>query len=158
MFELIEEASSIPLNFKKSYYRQNKILKEMRFLHTAFEGIKLDISYQYNPPIIRRGSICMFCYSLFEAKENIYLIDISTDNWKEAEDKYIALRLANNGKKLIVDITKHFIASYNEELGGYYYIQPSNNNAVLKYIPCIINFDGSIYRTSWFDNYNNEVY
>ena len=38
-FELIEEPSSIPLTLD-DYHTQNKILKAMRFLHTAFGGIK----------------------------------------------------------------------------------------------------------------------
>lgn len=151
MFELIEEASSIPLTLEIAYYRQNKILKAMRFLHTAFEGIKLDTSDTFKPPIIKKGSICMFCYSLFEAKENIRLID----NCKESEEKYIALTLSNNGRELILDITANLMASYNEELGGFYYIK---NNSVLKYIPCLINFDGTNYKINYFDNYNNEVY
>lgn len=151
MFELIEDASSIPITLEKAYHRQNKILKEMRFLHTAFEGIKLDITNTFEPPVILQGSICLFCYSLFEAKENIIL----EDNCKEAKEKYIALRLSNNGKELILEITGSLIASYNEELGGFYY---TTNSSVSKYIPCIITFDGTIYGINYFDNYNNEVY
>ena len=44
MFELIEEPISIPLNLEEAYKRQNEILKRIRFLHTAFEGIKIDFS------------------------------------------------------------------------------------------------------------------
>ena len=77
-FELIEEPSSIPLTLD-DYHTQNKILKEMRFLHTAFDGIKLAISDKYKPPIILKGSICPFCYSIFEAKEDI-ILEIASQN------------------------------------------------------------------------------
>ena len=42
MFNLIEEASSIPLTLENGYKRQNKILQNMRYLYTSFEGIKLN--------------------------------------------------------------------------------------------------------------------
>ena len=112
-FELIEEPSSIPLTLD-AYNKQNEILNKMIFLHTAFEGIKLDISDNSKPPVILKGSICPFCYSIFEAKENIIL----KDNCKEANQKYIILKLSNNGKELIPEITESLIANYNEELGG----------------------------------------
>ena len=138
MFELIEEASSIPLTLD-AYNKQNEILNKMIFLHTAFEGIKLDISDNSKPPVILKGSICPFCYSIFEAKENIIL------------------KLSNNGKELIPEITESLIANYNEELGGFY---STANNSVSKYIQCIITYaaDENKYGISYFDIYNNEVY
>ena len=151
MFELIEEASSIPLTLENAYYKQNKILKEMRFLHTAFDGVKLDISDNSKPPVILKGSICPFCYSIFEAKEDIIL----TDNFIEANQKYIILKLSNNGKELIPEITESLIANYNEELGGFY---SATNNSVSKYINCIITYYETKYGISYFDIYNNEVY
>ena len=151
MFELIEEASSIPLTLENAYYKQNKILKEMRFLHTAFDGVKLDISDNSKPPVILKGSICPFCYSIFEAKENIIL----TDNFIEANQKYIILKLSANGKELIPEITESLIANYNEELGGFY---STTNNSVSKYINCIITYYETKYGISYFDIYNNEVY
>lgn len=151
MFELIEEASSIPLTLENAYYKQNKILKEMRFLHTAFDGVKLDISDNSKPPIILKGSICPFCYSIFEAKEDIIL----TDNFIEANQKYIILKLSANGKELIPEITESLIANYNEELGGFY---STTNNSVSKYINCIITYYETKYGISYFDIYNNEVY
>lgn len=151
MFELIEEASSIPLTLENAYYKQNKILKEMRFLHTAFDGVKLDISDNSKPPVILKGSICPFCYSIFEAKEDIIL----TDNFIEANQKYIILKLSANGKELIPEITESLIANYNEELGGFY---STTNNSVSKYINCIITYYETKYGISYFDIYNNEVY
>ena len=153
MFELIEEASSIPLTLD-AYNKQNEILNKMIFLHTAFEGIKLDISDNSKPPVILKGSIYPFCYSIFEAKENIIL----KDNCKEANQKYIILKLSNaNGKELIPEITESLIANYNEELGGFY---STANNSVSKYIQCIITYaaDENKYGISYFDIYNNEVY
>lgn len=151
MFELIEEASSIPLTLENAYYKQNKILKEMRFLHTAFDGVKLDISDNSKPPVILKGSICPFCYSIFEAKEDIIL----TDNFIEANQKYIILKLSANGKELIPEITESLIANYNEELGGFY---STTNNSVSKYINCIITYYETKYGISYFNIYNNEVY
>lgn len=151
MFELIEEASSIPLTLENAYYKQNKILKEMRFLHTAFDGVKLDISDNSKPPVILKGSICPFCYSIFEAKEDIIL----TDSFRESNQKYIILKLSANGKELIPEITESLIANYNEELGGFY---STTNNSVSKYINCIITYAGTKYGISYFDIYNNEVY
>ena len=81
-FELIEEPSSIPLTLHASFSQQNKILKEMRFLHTAFDGIKLAILDKYKPPIILKGSICQFCYSIFEAKT---AIEFKNNDWKNGE-------------------------------------------------------------------------
>lgn len=151
-FELIEEPSSIPLTLD-AYNKQNEILNKMTFLYTAFEGIKLDISDNSKPPVILKGSICPFCYSIFEAKENIIL----KDNCKEANQKYIILKLSNNGKELIPEITENLIANYNEELGGFY---STANNSVSKYIQCIITYaaDENKYGISYFDIYNNEVY
>lgn len=151
MFELIEEASSIPLTLENAYYKQNKILKEMRFLHTAFDGVKLDISDNSKPPVILKGSICPFCYSIFEAKEDIIL----TDNFIKSNQKYIILKLSANGKELIPEITESLIANYNEELGGFY---STTNNSVSKYINCIITYYETKYGISYFDIYNNEVY
>ena len=151
MFELIEEASSIPLSLENAYYKQNKILKEMRFLHTAFDGVKLDISDNSKPPVILKGSICPFCYSIFEAKEDIIL----TDNFIKSNQKYIILKLSANGKELIPEITESLIANYNEELGGFY---STTNNSVSKYINCIITYYETKYGISYFDIYNNEVY
>lgn len=151
MFELIEEASSIPLTLENAYYKQNKILKEMRFLHTAFDGVKLDISDNSKPPVILKGSICPFCYSIFEAKEDIIL----TDSFRESNQKYIILKLSANGKELIPEITESLIANYNEELGGFY---STTNNSVSKYINCIITYYETKYGISYFDIYNNEVY
>ena len=151
MFELIHEPLSIPLTLENAYNIQNKILHKMRFLHTAFEGVKLDISNKSQPPVILKGSICMFCYSIFEAKENIIL----EDNFKEAEQKYIALKLGDNGKILIPEITESLIAIYNEELGGFYH---TTNNSISKYIPCIITYGNNNYGINYFDIYNNEVY
>ena len=157
-FELIEEPSSVPLTLD-AYHTQNKILKEMRFLHTAFDGIKLAILDKYKPPIILKGSICPFCYSIFEAKEDIIL----EDNFRQSNQKYIILKLSSNGKELIPEITETLIANYNEELGGFYHI---TNNAAAKYIQCIINSEVHYildvefieYKISYFDIYNNEVY
>lgn len=157
MFELIEEPLSIPLTLESAYDRQNKILDAIRFIYTAFDGIKLDISNKNNPPVILKGSICMFCYSLFEAKENIIL----TDNFKESSEKYIILKLSDNGKNLIPEMTQSLICNYNEELGGFYYIDKTDkgeNNGIFKYIRCIVTKDGSKYGISYFDIYNNEVY
>lgn len=164
MFELIEEASSIPLTLENAYYKQNKILKEMRFLYTAFDGVKLDISDNSKPPVILKGSICPFCYSIFEAKEDIIL----TDSFRESNAtggasadsvqssiKYIILKLSANGKELIPEITESLIANYNEELGGFY---STTNNSVSKYINCIITYYETKYGISYFDIYNNEVY
>lgn len=156
-FELIEEPSSVPLTLD-AYHTQNKILKEMRFLHTAFDGIKLAILDKYKPPIILKGSICQFCYSIFEAKEDIIL----EDNFRQSNQKYIILKLSSNGKELIPEITETLIANYNEELGGFYHI---TNNSAAKYIQCIISSErrsivasNNEYGISYFDIYNNEVY
>ena len=73
MFELIYEPSSIPLTLEEAYKRQNELLKKTRFLYTAFEGIKIDFSNKRSMPFIRKGSICMFCYSIYEAKKHIYV-------------------------------------------------------------------------------------
>lgn len=148
-FELIEESSSIPLTLD-DYHTQNKILKAMRFLHTAFDGIKLDISDNSKPPVILKGSICPFCYSIFEAKEDIIL----ADNIKSSQE-YIILKLSNNGKELIPEIMESLIANYNEELGGFY---NTTNSSVSKYIQCIITYYDNKYGISYFDIYNNEVY
>lgn len=150
MFELIEEPISIPLNLEEAYKRQNEILKRIRFLHTAFEGIKIDFSNKNNMPFIKKGSICMFCYSLYEAKEDIIL----NDNTNSESNKYILLKLINNGKNLDAQAVSSLDCHYNEELGGFYII---SNDSISKYVPLVITNNGS-YNIDYFDIYNNEVY
>lgn len=150
MFELIEEPISIPLNLEEAYKRQNEILKRIRFLHTAFEGIKIDFSNKNNMPFIRKGSVCMFCYSIYEAKKDIIL----NDNTNSKSNKYILLKLINNGKNLDAQAVSSLDCYYNEELGGFYII---SNDSISKYVPLVITNNGS-YNIDYFDIYNNEVY
>lgn len=149
MFELIEEPISIPLNLEEAYKRQNEILKRIRFLHTAFEGIKIDFSNNSKMPFIKKGSICMFCYSLYEAKEDIILSDTN-----KSENMYILLKLINNGKNLDAQAVSSLDCYYNEELGGFYII---SNDSISKYVPLVITNNGH-YNIDYFDIYNNEVY
>ncbi len=150
MFELIEEPISIPLNLEEAYKRQNEILKRIRFLHTAFEGIKIDFSNNSKMPFIKKGSICMFCYSLYEAKEDIIL----NDNTNSESNKYILLKLINNGKNLDAQAVSSLDCYYNQELGGFYII---SNDSISKYVPLVITNNGH-YNIDYFDIYNNEVY
>lgn len=149
MFELIESPISIPLNIESAYKRQNEILKRMKFLHTAFEGIKIDFYNRNNMPFIRAGSICMFCYSIYEAKKDIILSDIN-----ENGNRYILLRLINNGLNLDAEVVSSLNGYYNEELGGFYMI---NNDGISKYVPLVITKNGT-YNIDYFNMYNNEVY
>ena len=150
MFELIYEPSSIPLTLEEAYKRQNELLKKTRFLYTAFEGIKIDFSNKRSMPFIRKGSICMFCYSIYEAKKHIVL----KDNINNDSNKYVLLKLINNGRNLDVQIVSSLDCYYNEELGGFYLI---NNEGISKYIPLVITKNG-YYEIDYFDMYNNEVY
>lgn len=149
MFELIYEPSSIPLTLEEAYKKQNILLKKTRFLHTAFEGIKIDFSNNSNMPFIRKGSICMFCCSIYEAKNHIVLSNTNKD-----ENKYILLKLINNGINLDVQTVNSLDCDYNEELGGFYLI---NNEGISKYIPLVISKNG-YYNIDYFNMYNNEVY
>ncbi|MEI0495311.1 hypothetical protein [Brachyspira intermedia] len=152
MFELIYEPSCIPITIENAYKRQNELLKNIRFLHTAFEGIKIDFSNSSNMPFIRKGSICMFCYSIYEAKNHIIL----EDNTNNESSKYILLKLINNGRNLDAQIVSSLDCYYNEELGGFYLI---NNEGISKYIPLVITaFGDGYYEIDCFDMYNNEVY
>ncbi|MDA0064498.1 hypothetical protein OFS07_00725 [Brachyspira hyodysenteriae] len=54
MFELVYEPSCIPLSIEEGYKRQNELLKHTRFLHTAFEGIKIDFSNKSSMPFIQK--------------------------------------------------------------------------------------------------------
>ncbi|MDA0063643.1 hypothetical protein OFS03_10545 [Brachyspira hyodysenteriae] len=83
------------LALKRDIKRQNELLKHTRFLHTAFEGIKIDFSNKSSMPFIRKGSICMFCYSIYETKKHIVL----KDNTNNDSNKYILLKLINNRQK-----------------------------------------------------------
>ncbi|OEJ13840.1 hypothetical protein BFL38_03600 [Brachyspira hampsonii] len=150
MFEIIYEPSCIPLTIEDAYKRQNELLKHTRFLHTAFEGIKIDFSNKSSMPFIRKGSVCMFCYSIYEAKKDIILND-STSN---ESSKYILLKLINNGKNLEPQVVDSLDCYYNEELGGFYSI---NSEGISKYIPLVITKNG-YYEIDYFDIYNNEVY
>ncbi|PPS23178.1 hypothetical protein [Brachyspira murdochii] len=150
MFEIIYEPSCIPLTIEDAYKRQNELLKYTRFLHTAFDGIKIDFSNKNNIPFIRKGSVCMFCCSIYEAKKHIIL----KDNTNNDSNKYILLKLINNGKNLDAQIVSSLDCYYNEELGGFYLI---NNEGISKYIPLVITKNGT-YEIDYFDMYNNEVY
>ena len=155
MFELVYEPSCIPLSIEEGYKRQNELLKHTRFLHTAFEGIKIDFSNKSSMPFIRKGSICMFCYSIYEAKRDIVLHE-SADNTNNDSNKYILLKLINNGRNLDAQIVSSLDCYYNEELGGFYLI---NNEEISKYIPLVITaFGDGYYEIDYFDMYNNEVY
>ncbi|MEI0579450.1 hypothetical protein [Brachyspira pilosicoli] len=149
MFELIESPISIPLNIESAYKRQNEILKRMKFLYTAFDGIKIDFSNKNNMPFIRAGSICMFCYSIYEAKEDIILFDTN-----ENENRYILLKLINNGFNLDVEVVSSLNSYYNEELGGFYVI---SNDSISKYVPLVITKNDT-YNIYYFNIYNNEIY
>ena len=152
MFELVYEPSCIPLSIEEGYKRQNELLKHTRFLHTAFEGIKIDFSNKSSMPFIRKGSICMFCYSIYETKKHIVL----KDNTNNDSNKYILLKLINNGRNLDAQIVSSLDCYYNEELGGFYLI---NNDEISKYIPLVITaFGDGYYEIDYFDMYNNEVY
>lgn len=153
MFKLIEEPISIPLSEEEAYKRQNEILKRMRFLHTAFEGIKLDFSNKKSLPVIRKGSICMFCYSMYETDTDIIL----TDNNKTDGSRYITLNLTAEGKSLRAEVVNSLDTIYSEELGGFYNINRYDGN-IKKYIPCLIEYKKGIYESQYFDIYNNEVY
>lgn len=149
MFELIYEPSCIPLTLEEAYKKQNYLLKHIRFLHTAFEGIKIDFSNNSKMPFIKKGSICMFCYSLYEAKEDIILSDTN-----KSENMYILLKLINNGKNLDAQAVSSLDCYYNQELGGFYII---SNDSISKYVPLVITNNGH-YNIDYFDIYNNEVY
>ena len=153
MFELVYEPSCIPLSIEDAYKRQNELLKHTRFLHTAFEGIKIDFSNKSSMPFIRKGSICMFCYSIYEAKRDIVLHE-SADNTNNDSSKYILLKLTNNGKNLETQIVSSLDCYYNEELGGFYLI---NSEGISKYIPLVIT-KNVYYEMDYFNMYNNEVY
>ena len=116
MFEIIYEPSCIPLTIEEGYKKQNELLKKTRFLYTAFEGIKLNHFLDIYPPILMKDSICLFCNSIYENKENIELTDNSTDEG----NRYIRLKLSNNGKNLIAELVTNLDCFYNEELGGFY--------------------------------------
>ncbi|OEJ13992.1 hypothetical protein BFL38_04445 [Brachyspira hampsonii] len=143
MFELVYEPSCIPLTIEDAYKRQNELLKYTRFLHTAFEGIKIDFSNKNNIPFIRKGSVCMFCCSIYEAKKHIIL----KDNTNNDSNKYILLKLINNGQNLDAQIVSSLDCYYNEELGGFYLI---NNEGISKYIPLVITKNG-YYEIDYFD-------
>ncbi|AGA66062.1 hypothetical protein BPP43_03850 [Brachyspira pilosicoli P43/6/78] len=149
MFELIYEPSCIPLTLEEAYKKQNYLLKHIRFLHTAFEGIKIDFSNNSKMPFIKKGSICMFCYSLYEAKEDIIL----NDNTNSESNKYILLKLINNGQNLEAQVVNSLDCYYNEELGGFYLI---SSEGISKYIPLVITKAG-YYQIDYFNMYNNEV-
>ena len=155
MFELVYEPSCIPLSIEEGYKRQNELLKHTRFLHTAFEGIKIDFSNKSSMPFIRKGSICMFCYSIYETKKHIVLHE-SADNTNNDSNKYILLKLINNGRNPDTKIVSSLDCYYNEELGCFYLI---NNEEISKYIPLVITaFGDGYYEIDYFDMYNNEVY
>ncbi|MBW5390267.1 hypothetical protein [Brachyspira hampsonii] len=157
MFELIYEPSCIPITIEDAYKRQNELLKHTRFLHTAFEGIKIDFSNKHTIPFIREGSICMFCYSIYEAKKHIILHEsapLGKDNTNDEGSKYILLKLINNGKNLEPQVVNSLDCYYNEELGGFYSI---NSEGISKYIPLVITKNGT-YEIDYLDMYNNEVY
>ena len=159
MFELVYEPSCLPLTIEDAYKRQNELLKHTRFLHTAFEGIKIDFSNKNSMPFIMKGSICMFCYSIYEAKRDIVLHEsapLGKDNINNDSSKYILLKLINNGKNLETQIVSSLDCYYNEELGGFYLI---NSEGISKYIPLVITaFGDGYYEIDYFDMYNNEVY
>ncbi|MCZ9849654.1 hypothetical protein [Brachyspira hyodysenteriae] len=92
----------------------------------------------------------MFCYSIYEAKKHIIL----KDNTNNDINKYILLKLINNGQNLDAQIVSSLDCYYNEELGGFYLI---NNEEISKYIPLVITKNG-YYEIDYFDMYNNEVY
>lgn len=151
MFELIYEPSSIPLTLEEGYKRQNEILKKQIFLYTAFGGIKLDLQNNRYLPFIRKGSLCMFCYSLYEAKEHIILKDtvIRDDN-----NRYITLTLEDSGKRLSAKIVDSLDCYYNEGLGGFYKIE---REKISKYIEVVITKEYEYYKINYFSEYNNEV-
>lgn len=91
----------------------------------------------------------MFCYSLYEAKEDIIL----NDNTNSESNKYILLKLINNGENLEAQVVNSLDCYYNEELGGFYLI---NNEGISKYIPLVITKAG-YYQIDYFNMYNNEV-
>ena len=148
MFELIYEPSCIPLTIEEGYKKQNILLNKTRFLYTAFEGIKIDFSNNSN---IRKGSICLFCNSIYESKEDIKFVD----NSREEGCRYIRLKLSNNGKNLIAELVTNLDCFYNEELGGFY---KEINGELYKYIAYYMYYDGNRYNGYYLDNYNNEVY
>lgn len=151
MFELIYEPSSIPLTLEEAYKKQNILLKKTIFLHTAFEGIKLNHFLDIKPPTLMKGSICLFCNSIYESKEDIKLVD----NSREEGNRYIRLKLSNNGKNLIAELVTNLDCFYNEELGGFY---KEINGELYKYIAYYMHYDGNRYNGYYLDNYNNEVY
>ena len=151
MFELIYEPSCIPLTIKEGYKQQNILLNKTRFLYTAFEGIKLNHFLDIEPPVLMKGSICLFCNSIYESKKDISLVD----NSQEEGNRYIRLKLSNNGKNLIAELVTNLDCFYNEELGGFY---KEVNGELYKYIAYYMYYDGNIYNGYYLDNYNNEVY
>ena len=110
MFELIYEPSCIPLTIEEGYKKQNILLNKTRFLYTAFEGIKLNHFLDIEPPVLMKGSICLFCNSIYESKEDIELID---NNLGEG-NRYIRLKLSNNGRNLMAELVTSLDCFYNE--------------------------------------------
>lgn len=155
MFELIEEASSVPLlDLKASYERQNEVLKRARFLYNAFEGIGIDDFDRYKPPVLVKGSVCMFCYSLFELKSDVALVD----NNKTEGERYIRLKLSKDGKALTAEIVDYMVKDYSEELGGFYHIDTYRDGEIYKYINYYMHYKNGFYNPSYLDNYEGEIY
>ncbi|MEI0490587.1 hypothetical protein [Brachyspira pulli] len=151
MFELIYEPLCIPLTIEEGYKKQNILLNKTRFLYTAFEGIKLNHFLDIEPPVLMKGSICLFCNSIYESKKDISLVD----NSQEEGNRYIRLKLSNNGKNLIAELVTNLDCFYNEELGGFY---KEVNGELYKYVSYYMYYDGNRYKGYYLDNYNNEVY
>ena len=120
MFKIIEYPSSVPLeNLDVSYKRQNEIIKHLKYLHTAFDGIILSNIETGNTlvPYIVAGSICLFCETLFYTSEDIILID---ENNSEGI-RTISLTFNIEEKTLVAKIENAFDGAYKEERGNVYY-------------------------------------
>ncbi|MCZ9940615.1 hypothetical protein [Brachyspira hyodysenteriae] len=128
---------------------KNKIDEELKEIKKSLEGnITVDTLHKFQKAVV--GIAGLLSYSIYEAKKHIIL----KDNTNNDINKYILLKLINNGQNLDAQIVSSLDCYYNEELGGFYLI---NNEEISKYIPLVITKNG-YYEIDYFDMYNNEVY
>ena len=152
MFRVIKEPEENPNNLLDSYRKQNIIMQKTRMLHTAFDGIKLNhwSDDDRELPDILAGSICEFEGRLFEANENIKLIDnitvlkedlryiklvIHRDN-KDSNNDYLKAETAGGDSKAL----SGGFPNYDYENRGFY-VKDENNIIKEKYLRLSMKYD-----------------
>ncbi len=127
MFIQIEYPSSVPLSdLEVSYKRQNKIIEYIKFLHTANSGVILENIETGNTdlPIIKAGSVCFFCETLFYTESDIVLVDENTNEGM----RFIGMLYNINNKTITPQVDGIRQGEFKEHRGKAYFY----DNGIIK--------------------------